>query len=94
MSSDTTNPTNPDSPNKPGEHRHKDPQERLVSYLTEKANHGSFQAKSTFLAEELDLPAWEMTQMMAEIDDSVSELNVEKLTYSRSTTWRVTCESS
>jgi hypothetical protein len=67
-----------------------DQREQIVSYLVTKADHGSFQCKSTFLAEELDIPAWDVTQMMADIDDSVSELDVEELTYSRSTTWRVT----
>lgn len=71
-----------------------EPRERLVAYLTTKADHGSFQCKSTFIAEELDIPPWEVTEMMVDIDDSVPELVVEELTFSRSTTWRVTCEQS
>lgn len=70
-----------------------DPRDRLAAYLETKANHGSFQCKSAFLAEELDIPAWEVTALMSEIDDSVPELHVEELTFSRSTTWKVTCKS-
>jgi hypothetical protein len=71
-----------------------DKRDRLVSFLLTKANHGSFQCKSTFIADELGIPAWEVTAMMADIDKSEPELDIEELTYSRSTTWRVTCDSS
>ncbi|WP_135666178.1 DUF7123 family protein [Halorhabdus rudnickae] len=64
-------------------------EERLRSFLKQKAQDGEMYFKSKFIAEEVELSPKEIGALMVKLRDSASELNVEKWSYTSATTWRV-----
>jgi hypothetical protein len=64
-------------------------EERLRSYLTQKAEDGEMYFKSKFIADEVGLSPKEIGALMVKIRDSASDLQVEKWSYTSATTWRV-----
>ncbi|PSQ01815.1 hypothetical protein BRC92_09870 [Halobacteriales archaeon QS_4_69_31] len=64
-------------------------EERLRSYLKQKAEDGEMYFKSKFIADEVGLSPKEIGALMVNIRDSASELQVEKWSYTSATTWRV-----
>jgi hypothetical protein len=64
-------------------------EERLRSYLKQKAEDGEMYFKSKFIADEVGLSPKEIGALMVKIRDSASELQVEKWSYTSATTWRV-----
>jgi hypothetical protein len=64
-------------------------EERLKSFLTEKAADGEMYFKSKFIADEVGLSPKEIGALMVKLKDSASELEVEKWSYTSATTWRI-----
>ena len=64
-------------------------EERLKSFLAEKASDGEMYFKSKFIAEEVGLSPKEIGALMVKLKDSASEINVEKWSYTSATTWRI-----
>jgi hypothetical protein len=64
-------------------------EERLRSYLEQKAEDGEMYFKSKFIADEVGLSPKEIGALMVKIRDSASDLHVEKWSYTSATTWRV-----
>lgn len=65
-------------------------EDRLKSYLRQKAEDGELYFKSKFIAEDVGLSPKEIGALMVKLRDSASELNIEKWSYTSATTWRVT----
>ncbi|AEM56065.1 hypothetical protein HISP_02280 [Haloarcula hispanica N601] len=64
-------------------------EERLKSFLAEKASDGEMYFKSKFIADEVGLSPKEIGALMVKLKDSASEINVEKWSYTSATTWRI-----
>ena len=64
-------------------------EERLVSYLKQKAADGEMYFKGKFIADEVDLSPKEIGALMVKLRDSATDLDVEKWSYTSATTWRV-----
>jgi len=64
-------------------------EQRLRSYLEQKAEDGEMYFKSKFIADEVDLSPKEIGALMVKIRDSATEIEVEKWSYTSATTWRV-----
>jgi len=64
-------------------------EERLRSYLKQKASDGEVYFKSKFIADEVGLSPKEIGALMVKLRDSAPELEVEKWSYTSATTWRV-----
>ncbi|PSP34533.1 hypothetical protein BRC64_00395 [Halobacteriales archaeon QH_10_67_22] len=64
-------------------------EQRLRSYLEQKAEDGEMYFKSKFIADEVGLSPKEIGALMVKIRDSASDLHVEKWSYTSATTWRV-----
>jgi len=64
-------------------------EERLKSYLKQKASDGEMYFKSKFIADEVGLSPKEIGALMVQIRDSAGDLEVEKWSYTSATTWRV-----
>ncbi|RLM53310.1 hypothetical protein DVK02_14045 [Halobellus sp. Atlit-31R] len=64
-------------------------EERLKSFLLEKAQDGEMYFKSKFIADEVGLSPKEIGALMVKLKDSASELTVEKWSYTSATTWRI-----
>ncbi|MFB6308571.1 MAG: hypothetical protein ABEH35_04500 [Haloarculaceae archaeon] len=64
-------------------------EERLKSFLTEKAADGEMYFKSKFIADEVDLSPKEIGALMVKLRESASDLTIEKWSYTSATTWRV-----
>jgi hypothetical protein len=62
---------------------------RLASYLREQACTGEYYFKSKFIADELGLSPKEIGVLMCQLQESVQDLQIEKWSNSRATTWRV-----
>ena len=65
-------------------------EDRLRSYLREKASEGELYFKSKFIADEVGLSPKEIGALMVKLRDSASEIEIEKWSYTSATTWRVT----
>lgn len=65
-------------------------EDRLKSYLRQKAEDGELYFKSKFIAEDVGLSPKEIGALMVKLRDSASELEIEKWSYTSATTWRVT----
>ena len=76
----TTSPSGEDEPSK---------EQRLKSFLAEKASDGEMYFKSKFIAEEVGLSPKEIGALMVKLKDSATELEVEKWSYTSATTWRI-----
>ncbi|MDT3437074.1 hypothetical protein [Haloarcula sp. 1CSR25-25] len=64
-------------------------EERLKSFLADKASDGEMYFKSKFIADEVGLSPKEIGALMVKLKDSASEINVEKWSYTSATTWRI-----
>jgi len=64
-------------------------EERLRSYLKQKAADGEVYFKSKFIADEVDLSPKEIGALMVKLKESAGELEIEKWSYTSATTWRV-----
>jgi len=64
-------------------------EERLRSFLKQKAQDGEIYFKSKFIADEVDLSPKEIGALMVKLRDSTSDLVIEKWSYTSATTWRV-----
>lgn len=64
-------------------------QHRLARYLREKANDGEFYFKGKFIADDVNLSPKEIGALIVQLQDSVSDLEIEKWSYTSATTWRV-----
>ena len=64
-------------------------EERLRSFLKQKAQDGEVYFKSKFIADEVDLTPKEIGALMVKLRDSTPDLEIEKGSYTSATTWRV-----
>jgi hypothetical protein len=64
-------------------------EERLRSYLKQKAADGEVYFKSKFIADEVDLSPKEIGALMVKLKESTADLEIEKWSYTSATTWRV-----
>ncbi|WP_226011035.1 DUF7123 family protein [Halomicrobium salinisoli] len=64
-------------------------EQRLKSFLKEKAADGEVYFKSKFIADEVGLSPKEIGALMVKLKDSAQDLHVEKWSYTSATTWRV-----
>jgi hypothetical protein len=64
-------------------------EERLQSYLRQKAEDGEFFFKSKFIADDVGLSPKEIGAIIVKLKDSASDLTIEKWSYTSATTWRV-----
>lgn len=62
---------------------------RVEMHLDDRVDEGPVYVKSKFLADELELSANEIGAVLGRIDESSSELSVERWSYTNATTWRV-----
>jgi len=63
--------------------------ERLAAFLRSRARTGEYYFKSKFIADEIGLSPKEIGVLMQQLQESVSDLEIEKWSNSRATTWRV-----
>jgi hypothetical protein len=64
-------------------------EERLRSYLKQKAADGEVYFKSKFIADEVELSPKEIGALMVKLKESAGDLEIEKWSYTSATTWRV-----
>jgi hypothetical protein len=64
-------------------------EERLEAYLRQKAQSGEFFFKSKFIADDVGLSPKEIGATIVKLKDSVTDLEIEKWSYTSATTWRV-----
>jgi hypothetical protein len=64
-------------------------EERLRSFLKQKAQDGEVYFKSKFIADEVDLTPKEIGALMVKLRNSTPDLVIEKWSYTSATTWRV-----
>ncbi|WP_436936200.1 DUF7123 family protein [Halovenus marina] len=64
-------------------------EDRLRSYLRQKAEDGEMYFKSKFIADEVGLSPKEIGALMVKLRKSAGELEIEKWSYTSATTWRV-----
>jgi hypothetical protein len=66
--------------------------ERLERYLRERAADGEFYCKSKFIADDVDMSASQIGNLMPDLDAEAEGLTVERWAYTNATTWRVALE--
>ena len=64
-------------------------QQRLADYLHERAADGEVYFKSKFIADDVDLSAKEIGALIVNLQESVTDLSIERWSYTGATTWRV-----
>jgi hypothetical protein len=64
-------------------------EDRLRSYLKQKAADGEVYFKSKFIADEVELSPKEIGALMVKLRDSATDIEIEKWSYTSATTWRV-----
>lgn len=64
----------------------------LAEYLRKEARDSEIYVKSRFIADDVDLSAKEIGAAMIQLQAAVSDLTIEKWSYTSGTTWRVTVE--
>ncbi|WP_299268654.1 DUF7123 family protein [Halorientalis sp.] len=64
-------------------------EERLKTFLSQKAADGELYFKSKFIADEVGLSPKEIGALMVKLKDSAGELEIEKWSYTSATTWRI-----
>lgn len=62
---------------------------RLAAYLREQARSGNHFFKSKFISEEVGLSPYEIGALMCELQESATDLDIEKWGNARATTWYV-----
>lgn len=63
--------------------------QRLRMYLNRNARDGELYFKSKFIADEVGLSPKEIGALMGEFEDSETDLDIERWSYTGATTWRV-----
>ena len=64
--------------------------ERILSYLRDRAAGGKRYFRSKGIAEAIDLTAKQVGSRLPRLDEQSEEVDIEKWSRARSTTWRVT----
>ena len=64
-------------------------EEQLKQYLLEKARDGEFYFKSKFIADDVGMSPKQIGALMYKLRDSVTELEIERWSYTGATTWRI-----
>ena len=64
-------------------------EDRLRTYLKQRAQDGEMYFKSKFIADEVGLSPKEIGALMVKLRDSAADLDIEKWSYTSATTWRV-----
>ncbi|MCL9817982.1 DUF7123 family protein [Natronocalculus amylovorans] len=62
---------------------------RLLRYLRQKAENGEMYFKSKFIADDVGLSAKEIGALIVKLQDSATDLTIEKWSYTGATTWRI-----
>jgi hypothetical protein len=62
---------------------------RLEQFLSRKAADGEMYFKSKFIADEVGLSPKEIGALMVKLEESASDIEIEKWSYTSATTWRV-----
>ena len=70
-------------------HESSSKEDRLQTFLKEKATDGEMYFKSKFIADEVGLSPKEIGALMVKLKESATDLHVEKWSYTSATTWRV-----
>ncbi|MFC7073635.1 hypothetical protein ACFQJ7_15455 [Halovenus rubra] len=73
----------------PSQNETRSKEERLCSFLQQKASDGEMYFKSKFIADEVELSPKEIGALMVKLKDSATDLEIEKWSYTSATTWRV-----
>jgi len=64
--------------------------ERLRSYLAEQvAQQGECYVKGKFIADDVGLSPKEIGQLMVKLQESATDIEIEKWSYTNATTWRI-----
>ena len=63
--------------------------ERLASYLRSEAADDETYFKAKFISDDVGLSSKEIGALIVQLQDSVSDLEIEKWSYTGATTWRV-----
>lgn len=66
-----------------------DKETRLAAYLRKRAADGEAYFKSKFIAEEVGLSPKEIGALMVKLQDRLTDVEIEKWSYTGATTWRV-----
>ncbi|GAB6880713.1 hypothetical protein JCM17823_29870 [Halorubrum gandharaense] len=80
MSASTT-PTDAENPSSKAD--------RLAEFLREEAADGEAYVKAKFIADDVDLSPKQIGALIVQLQDSVTDLEIEKWSYTGATTWRV-----
>jgi hypothetical protein len=64
--------------------------ERLASFLRAEAADGETYFKAKFIADDVGLSPKEIGALIVQLQESVSDLEIERWSYTGATTWRVT----
>ena len=64
--------------------------DRLAAYLRSEASDGETYFKAKFISDDVGLSPKEIGALIVQLQDSVSDLRIEKWSYTGATTWRVT----
>lgn len=69
--------------------------QHLATYLQAELEEttGDLYVKSKFIADDVDLSPKEIGALMTQLQKSVSEIKIEKWSYTSATTWRITTEN-
>lgn len=68
----------------------RDSEARLAGFLRERAADEEYYFKSKFVADELNLTPSQVGRLVARLQDSTVDLEIEQWSYTNATTWRVT----
>ncbi|MGM0604672.1 MAG: DUF7123 family protein [Halobacteriota archaeon] len=64
-------------------------EERLAQYLRARAADGELYFKSKFIADDVGLSAKEIGALIVKLQESATDLTIEKWSYTGATTWRI-----
>lgn len=64
-------------------------EERLEQYLRRRAADGEYYFKSKFIAPEVGLSPSQIGQLVARLQDKLSDVEIEKWSETTATTWRI-----
>lgn len=64
-------------------------EEQLKRFLLEKARDGEFYFKSKFIADDVGMSPKQIGALMYKLRDSMTELEIERWSYTGATTWHI-----
>jgi hypothetical protein len=64
-------------------------EERLKQFLLEQAHDGEFYFKSKFIADDVGMSPKQIGALMNKLRDSMTELKIERWSYTGATTWHI-----